>query len=1094
MTIHEQGKQFQPFFSRPVSCVGEQTFLQIYLFILQCSKKFTTALRAIEQESKQPAVIGAWLFLIIGAFNFERQSLRTFNQLTVSSSWAERQDLPPGGLKTHSQFYNPPSVSCLATIYIPQNNSTRFETILENLENIDSSNGALESKQVRQWTKSQITGISSSPLNLLGCTMCDGQITQEGQWDICDVWSRSQLIELFTANDQLRGPREVLVASPFEPNSFKQLDGTEMYLFQLKANRLDAYKRQKNVLVKPLIMETSQIYRNYRSTYNQPTRVNEWFFSEHREAAHTQSYLMFFQWLVGLAIFRIFQALYRDHGKEILIFLVDALVLIGIINDEEWLKIELGLSHHRYFREARDVKKRLKDLAGVSSWAVEAGEIVWFLRAGNQSHRRFFSFVHSTRSLKTFLLFGPPGTGKTFLVQSLAGEAEVPILIQAGGVLKNPRQRGYGARAIQSLFRRARKIAPCIVFIDEIDGVGARRENFSAQANEQTEPIDVVDAWSAETVLKNFSDWHLAAPPLPSQQTDTEQDLDAFQIGEFLPDRSFYDPTALKVLQESQWEHLARAEQLSILTQLLIELDGLKPLNNLVVVGATNRPDALDPALLRPGRFNRSIETRLPNFQKRIELFCLYARPLTFNHPVPWAYLARRTEGASAADIAAIVNEVALKVARENCTLTTDIFDESVDTIFSHPVSASRLCSNNPRGFQTCSLNKKIVINQKIVKSASKIFNFQNFPFQPSAETLRLGYYLVGKNFVASKITGTVPQALIRVFERPKNFRMRERIFPISIKSIQARLRRCDLEMDLISLFAGHAAQVLGFGVPISIDRFLIRPCERYSLWALDQSNSGWFDAQCGRQLIQQMILQWYFYAHRVATEKLHSALMTSNPIELGKEQTRLLAAIGENLTQEIYTVNPPRAQGQRWSFRTWWQKIISNQLSLSDRSILEWYRIYLGDPEETERNIEWVPPDDYYHQSTFDQLENITRWNSLLRMGCEYLYRGLIFGALNASWIQLRLNCECVDILADALIRFEYMRDIQFQTILRNFRIRPLKKNLKKTSVTQPIMPSWGNQSRRSRGRTINFEALSSSNNELIDMHQQSSEEEEED
>ena len=1030
---------------KPESCVGEQTFLQLYLFLFQCSKLFRTTLNSIEQESKQPAILGAWILLVFGSLNVERNALAIKQKWLNSSTttWCERQESPPYRPLTRNISNQTLNRGRLTTLYVPTIDIVGEDFFIDD-ESIDP-------RSIRQQTNSMIRGKSyfektkqtKTSFNYL---LSGGSKPNNFNKNFNSMWSRNKFIELFAANDV---PFRSTTSFNGYLSSYRDVTETNQSpALNYSTPRFENNRRFIN-----------QIYRKYRTSYKSTKRTHQWFFSEHREPLHNLSYLILFQWAVGLTIFRIFQALYREHGKEILVFLVDVLVLLGVIGDEEWLKMELGVSTHRDFREARHVKKRFKDLAGIPHWAVGSGEIVWFLRVGKQ-RMKYFSFFQSSRALKTFLLCGPPGTGKTFLVQSLAGEAEVPILIQSGGVLKSPQQRGYGARTIQNLFRRARKIAPCIVFIDEIDGVGARRENFYAQAREQVDPIDIIETGSVETV-KNFNDWHLNAPPPPQQGVDSENELDAFQYGEFLPDQNFYSSAALKVLQENQWEHLARAEQLSILTQLLIELDGLKPLNNLVVIGATNRPQALDPALLRPGRFNQSIETRLPNFQKRIELFCLYTKPLKLIKPLPWAYLARRTVGSSAADIAAIVNEVALKLAHRSWLNILDAFDESVDTIFSYPAMEKAPIKDINTPFRIYSLEKNKT-NPRRVQSSPTIFKDPYFKFQPYAEILRIAYYSVGKNFVTSRLLGKIPQALMRVFERPKNFRVKQSLFPNTFPS--TLVKRCDLEMDLVSLFSGHAAQAMGFCVPIPLFRPLVRPSRRYSVWVLDQSNGGWVDAQCGGQLIQQMILEWYFYAHQVATEKIHTVVMASNSTELGEDQNRLLEALGENLTQEIYTLNPPRAYRQRWSFRTWWQKNISNQLSLSDRSVLEWYRIYLGDPEETERNIEWVPPDDYYHQSNLDQLGKAIRWNSFLRIGCEYLYRGLVFGALNVAWAQLKLNCECVDMLVDVLIRLECMRDIQFQKILKNFQILtpPINNSKLKTPPGPVVVPSWGTNSRR--------------------------------
>jgi cell division protease FtsH len=189
---------------------------------------------------------------------------------------------------------------------------------------------------------------------------------------------------------------------------------------------------------------------------------------------------------------------------------------------------------------------------------------------------------------KGLLLLGPPGTGKTLLARAVAGEAKVPFFSISGSEFVEMFV-GLGARRVRSLFRAARKQAPCIIFIDEIDAVGRRRNGGGGGGHDE------------------------------------------------------HDQT---------------------LNQLLVEIDGFDPSEGVVLIGATNRPDVLDPALLRPGRFDRQVNVGNPDLKGRIEILSVHMRKLKLDEAVQPIDIARGTPGFSGADLANLVNEAALIAAR----------------------------------------------------------------------------------------------------------------------------------------------------------------------------------------------------------------------------------------------------------------------------------------------------------------------------------------------------------------------------------------------------------------------------------------------
>ena len=207
---------------------------------------------------------------------------------------------------------------------------------------------------------------------------------------------------------------------------------------------------------------------------------------------------------------------------------------------------------------------------------------------------------------KGALLVGPPGTGKTLLAKAVAGEAEVPFFSISGSEFVEMFV-GMGASKVRDLFKQANEKAPCIVFIDEIDTIGKKRDSGGMGGNDERE------------------------------QT---------------------------------------------LNQLLTEMDGFDASKGVVILAATNRPDTLDPALLRPGRFDRRIPVELPDLKGREEILKVHARKVKLADNVDFNAIARAASGASGAELANMVNEAALKAVRENRKFVTQAdLEESIETV-----------------------------------------------------------------------------------------------------------------------------------------------------------------------------------------------------------------------------------------------------------------------------------------------------------------------------------------------------------------------------------------------------------------------------
>lgn len=243
--------------------------------------------------------------------------------------------------------------------------------------------------------------------------------------------------------------------------------------------------------------------------------------------------------------------------------------------------MSFGKSKARLLSEDQ-VKTTLADVAGCDEAKEEVGELVEFLRDPGKFQRL------GGRIPRGVLMVGPPGTGKTLLAKAIAGEAKVPFFTISGSDFVEMFV-GVGASRVRDMFEQAKKHAPCIIFIDEIDAVGRHRGAGMGGGHDERE------------------------------QT---------------------------------------------LNQLLVEMDGFEMNDGIIVIAATNRPDVLDPALLRPGRFDRQVVVGLPDIRGREQILKVHMRKVPVGDDVAPAVIARGTPGFSGADLANLVNEASLFAAR----------------------------------------------------------------------------------------------------------------------------------------------------------------------------------------------------------------------------------------------------------------------------------------------------------------------------------------------------------------------------------------------------------------------------------------------
>lgn len=298
---------------------------------------------------------------------------------------------------------------------------------------------------------------------------------------------------------------------------------------------------------------------------------------------------------------------------------------------------------------------------------------------------------------KGALLVGPPGTGKTLLAKAVAGEANVPFFSMSGSEFVEMFV-GMGASKVRDLFKQANEKAPCIVFIDEIDTIGKKRDNAGYGGNDERE------------------------------QT---------------------------------------------LNQLLTEMDGFDASKGVVILAATNRPDSLDPALLRPGRFDRRIPVELPDLKGREEILKVHARKIKVADNVDFNKIARMASGASGAELANIVNEAALRAVRDGRKFATQAdLEESIEVVIA--------------GYQ----KKNAILTDK--------------------EKRIVAYHEIGHALVAAKQTNSAPVQKITIV--PRTSGALGYTMQVEEEGNHYLMSKEEMENKIATLTGGRAAEEIAFG------------------------------------------------------------------------------------------------------------------------------------------------------------------------------------------------------------------------------------------------------------------------------------------
>ena len=314
-----------------------------------------------------------------------------------------------------------------------------------------------------------------------------------------------------------------------------------------------------------------------------------------------------------------------DPGSSsLLVIVVNVLPIVLLVGIAFWFfnkqmsgtKSSMDFGKSRARLNSDDNQVTFKDVAGLKEEKEEVKELIDFLK----NPKKFQKL--GARIPKGVLLMGPPGTGKTLLAKAVAGEANVPFYFISGSDFVELFV-GVGASRVRDMFQQAKRNAPCLIFIDEIDAVGRQRGTGLGGGHDERE------------------------------QT---------------------------------------------LNQLLTEMDGFGANEGIIIIAATNRPDVLDPALLRPGRFDRQVTVNLPDVKGREEILGVHARNKILAEGITLKNLAKRTPGFSGADLENLLNEAALlAVRRDKDEITMSEIDEATDRVLMGPAKVSHKYSENDR-------------------------------------------------------------------------------------------------------------------------------------------------------------------------------------------------------------------------------------------------------------------------------------------------------------------------------------------------------------------------------------------------------------
>jgi ATPase family associated with various cellular activities (AAA) len=773
-------------------------------------------------------------------------------------------------------------------------------------------------------------------------------------------------------------------------------------------NHLVSNKRQR------FKTRSTRKHRNKRKRKGKTTNILTRYLKKPWEPLTANSWLVISQFWFAYICCIIFKETAFNYGREFVSFILELISQGGFIPpmviDE--LKILIG-EKDPGFRIARDFTKGFRDLVGIDNLGNKLLDTLLFLRGA-------ISNPLIAKNAQSLLLVGPPGTGKTLLVHALAHEAKVPVLTLSAQGSQEP-------ASLERCFQEARRLAPCIVFLDEIDSMAQKRSLIIGEG-------DFYDNANNEEAGRRPSNYSME-----SEMSTVVGDLDP----RLLQNKEALHMVVNRDVQNYLIDKNDREYyRIGMLSKLLTELDGVETTDGVVIIGATNRVEVLDPALLRPGRFYKHVRIGLPNKIKRMQLFNFYSDILGSDPTIPWDYLVNVTYGFSAADIATIMNESSIRAIANASLHTLETIEYGIDRITT--INIDKPFSNK-------------------INNIKKEFSFS---------TVRSAYYQAGKALLGTLLKYHPPIRVVHLWYRENSVRYNQILKTIQLEWL-SYVFRGELEHRIIGAYGGKVGE------------FFFLQYQDEAIDELNISTMGSQDWVIGQNLIRLLVDKWHLYAQNTLFQEQPAIKTHFNDEEFNDIREQYLyefSQIYENTptATNLMGFHADKNPQTRYPL-SWWQMKIYEQYLLDE--LQKWFSVWLDDPEEWKLNIHWVPPDRTFHQNPFlEKITEIIKVDDFTSLVNDYQIHSIVMEAFNLGVVVLDEYRELLDELVYELLAEEILREHTIYEICTNFGIDcdNLKEDLYNSEIKiEPLpqfkilYPSWGVDSAKPTIRWIDIAAI---------------------
>ena len=704
-----------------------------------------------------------------------------------------------------------------------------------------------------------------------------------------------------------------------------------------------------------------------------------------------------------------------------------------------------GQVPYRPFRIFRDIKRRFTNIVGIEPDVLcRSAEIALSLRNRGRG---------GPASPKGVLLYGPPGNGKTFLVQAIAGEAQVPLIALTTSELLDKRKHSSSVEGLIDAFKLAKELSPCILFIDEIDGLGMKRSSMLAQEAESPNPEDglwpFVRTVPPRTTIPFIARGKLSKAyadaantnPLLAQKKLRERSIEGlldrkhYNIDtedDYRPEYPIYEvPEPRKVVSPTA------SARVALVTSFLSLMDYLRPQDGIVVIGATNRMSVLDPAVRRSGRLDLHIPINAPADERRIEIMRYYTSRLGLQETIPWDYMTERTRAYSVSDLETMVNQSAMISILKGQQHTLDSLEDALDTTARHRhIRANRipypivkkLPEHDPLFFVRISYyqaSRALVHNILPDHPSLPFVQMQLEPFAPEVpieKLVRRPYTLQGlEDRVSAMLAGKAGEFLL-LYGCP--FKTQEEINERQLFESNLGVEELGYAVDLAYAIVDQWLLIDDFSLPI-----------RKALKLREGDNDEMFfepGGDIGRPHFLRYSLE--------NTAKLHS------------RQTRLQTSMFD----KKFRIHSNFMDTVRWFAET------KGSMNVITEHFVKWSCLFTRHPFE--RNV-WEPLDQYYSNrphfkvirpskpSPNDKMTEVKvhpTFPDLALIDRDYLMQAVILKCFNNALELLDKHRTIVDRMADHLLHKKKLRSFEMHDYIQAYtaELRDIKPETKVRTV----------------------------------------------